>query len=212
MKSLLYLIFLIANISSASELALSNTNEYTPSLHNRFTIMASANPNPAQLASLNTISASYATKLTNYWLDFNFQASSGMFQKMTMNNTLATGSTDVNLYDARSTHSSIGIGAMLESKYAQVFFNSDSVFETSSAHLTYNIFKAGSVSSTFTGPGLMTKFALCKKFSDVFSFGANLNYQLASVKRASNADTETSSAQSLTISYVTLGLELILTL
>lgn len=214
MKSALYLItiLLFVNISFASELSLSNTSEYTPSLSNRVSIWGTLNPNLRQLTSLNTISASYASRLSIYWLEFNFQASSGMFQKMSMNNTLATGLTDADLFDARSTHSSLGVGAMLESNYARTFFNSESLYETSSAYLTYNMFKAGAVPSTFTGPGIMTKFSLCKKFSDVFSLGANLNYQLASVKRASNADTETSSVQSLTVSYVTIGLELILTL
>ena len=193
-------------------MSLSNTNDYAPSLSNRFSIFGAVNPNPGQLTSLSTISASYATKLSTYWLEFNLQASSGMFQKMTMNNALATGLTDTALYDSRSTHSSLGVGAMLESNYARIFFNSESLYETSSAYLTYNMFKAGPVSSTFTGPGIMTKFSLCKKFTDVFSLGANLNYQLASVKRASNAATEPSSAQSLTVSYVTLCVELILTL
>jgi hypothetical protein len=210
MKYLLFYIFF--NVAHASEMNLTKTNEYTNNFDNRASFQLGVNPSPTQITTINNLNFSYATKQNSYWLDFNFQVSSGLFRKMTQNNALATGLLDTNLINDRSTHSSLGFGAMLESQYSKTFFSVNDLYETSTAYLTYNIFKTNSVTNTFTGPGLMTKFSLCKKYSDLFSFGANLNYLFASVKRSSINVNETSSAQSLTLSYLTLGRDLVFTL
>ena len=205
------LILFFTNVH-ASEYSLNNTNEYSPTLSNRLSLMTGINPNPRQMTSLNSLSASYAIKRSVYWLDFMFLSSSGLFQKMTMNNTAATAQTDAQLFDVRSTHMAVGVGAMIDSSYSRILFNSDNWYETSSAYITYNTFKNSSLTSTYTGPGLITKFSVCRKLTDLVSFGANMNYLLASVKRPAETTIENSSSQSLTISYLTLGLEFVLTI
>lgn len=210
--SSIFIFALLLSVASANEYSIQSSSEYVPTLSNRLSLSAGINPNPRQMTSLNTLSASYAKKQSVYWFDFIFQNSTGIFQKMTMNNTAATQLPDNQLFDSSSSHTVLGAGLMLDTKYSSILFDSENWYETSSAYLTYNIFKNNSISKSFTGPGLSTKFTTCRKFTDLFSLGANINYLLASVKRSSVSAAETSSSQSLTISYLTIGFEFILTI
>jgi hypothetical protein len=207
-----FILIFILNLACANELSIQSSSEYVPTLSNRLSLLAGVTPNPRQTTSLNSISATYSYKPSVYWYDFIFQSTTGLFQKMAMNNTAATQFLDYQIFDTRSTHTLIGAGLMLDSKYSAVLFESEKWYETTSAYITYNMFKNSSLSNTYSGPGIDTKFTVCRKLSDLFAFGANLNYSLASVKRAATTATETSSQQSLTISYLTVGLEFILTI
>lgn len=213
MKYLLILstIFL-SSYALGSEMEYLDASEFSPSFTNRFSVQADINPNLRQLTSISNFNFDYAAKHSVYWLDFNFQISSGTFDKMTINNQSATLLTNAGLFNERATHTSLGVGAMLISHYARSLFSMNDLYETTSAYLTYNMFKTPSVANTFTEPGMMAKYSLCKKYSDFFSVGANLNYVLSSVKRAELVMTETSSSKSLTLSYVTMGIDFIFTL
>ena len=212
MKTILLLFFIINWASANDELILNDTKDYNPSLTNRFSFQADTNPNPRQLAQLTNLNFSYASKLSHYWLDFNLQSATGYFNKMTTNNALATGQTDNQLYQTNSTHYSIGVGMMMESHYARTLMPFDNVYETTSAYITYNMFKINSLTDSYQGPGIMAKASLCKRYTDYVSLGINLNYVLAVVKGPAAYSGETSSSRSLTLSYVTVGLDFILTL
>jgi hypothetical protein len=201
-----YIIFVITSLLF-NQTAFSS--EFSPSFENILSFEAGMNPNALELNAISNLNFSYAKKRTNFWLDFNIQLTSGAFQKLTMNNVPATTQTNATLFNSPSTHSSYGIGGLIESNYSQTFFGREDLYEITQAFLTYNIFKTNMVNSTFTGPGLLAKFSVCKKFSDYISVGANLNYSLASVQRPILNATETTSNQSLTLSYITLGIDFI---
>jgi hypothetical protein len=203
---------LVVNNAFSKEIETLRESEFTPTLTNRFSFQAGLSPNLRQVSSVNNFNMSYATKRSDYWLNYNLQISRGLFEKMTINNPLATGSLANGLSNDRASHTAIGVGLMVESSYARHLFDMEELYETTSAYVAYNIFKTNSVTNTFTGPGVITNFSLCNKFTDYFSLGANLNYVLASVKRSANNNFENSSSQSLTLSYLTMGIDFIFTL
>jgi hypothetical protein len=195
----------------ANEFKIRNDSEFNPSLANRFGFTAGANPNFQNLSAISNFNLSYARKRESYWLDFNLQIANGLFNKMTSNNPVATGLSNNQLIDTKASHVSLGIGMMLESNLTQNIFSVANVYETTTAYLTYNQYKVDSLTDSFNGPGIICKFSLLKRSSEFLSYGLNLNYLLAVVK-APVTNTERSSSRSLTLSYLTLGFDLIFTL
>lgn len=192
----------------AEELILNEDAKFTPSFSNRYSFVAGLNPSMTNAADIINFNFSYAKKMENYWFDASFVMTNGAFNKMTTNNFAATASSDADLYGSKSSLVTFGLGVARESNYSQSLLPFDGMYEVISADLTYNLYKEKISAKSFTGPGMIAKFSLFKKFSDYVSMGPQLLYNLAVVKRAQDVDTETSSARSLTMSYVTIGFDL----
>lgn len=190
------------------ELVINSEAAFIPSYHNRFSFMLGLNPNIQKAADVTNFTFSFAKKMEDYWLDTNLFYTSGLFSKLTTNNPSATTLSDEQLADTKSTHLSIGVGIGRETRYSQTLLPISEIYEVMAANLTYNIFKEPTSTKSFTGPGMMAKFSVYKKFSDYVSFGTQFTYNLAVVKRAQDFDTESSSASSLTLSYLTIGFDL----
>lgn len=190
------------------ELVINSEAAFIPSYHNRFSFMLGLNPNIQKAADVTNFTFSFAKKMEDYWLDTNLFYTSGLFSKLTTNNPSATTLSDEQLADTKSTHLSIGVGIGRETRYGQTLLPISEIYELMAANLTYNIFKEPTSTKSFTGPGMMAKFSVYKKFSDYVSFGTQFTYNLAVVKRAQDFDTESSSASSLTLSYLTIGFDL----
>jgi len=151
---------------------------------------------------------SYARKMSDYWLDTNVSFIKGLFDQMSANNPSATGATSAQLEEQENSLLSLGVGIGRETRYAQMILPFENIYEMIAADLTYNIYNEDFSGETFTGPGMIAKYSVYKRFSDYFSAGAHFNYNLAVVKRESKSDTETSSARSLTIGFVTVGIDI----
>lgn len=190
------------------ELVINSEAAFIPSYHNRFSFMLGLNPNVQKAADVTNFTFSFAKKMEDYWLDTNLFYTSGLFSKLTTNNPSATTLSDEQLADTKSTHLSIGVGIGRETRYTQTLLPISEIYELMAANLTYNIFKEPTSTKSFTGPGMMAKFSVYKKFSDYVSAGTQFTYNLAVVKRAQDFDTESSSASSLTLSYLTIGFDL----
>lgn len=190
------------------ELVINSEAAFIPSYHNRFTFMLGLNPNVQKAADVTNFTFSFAKKMEDYWLDTNLFYTSGLFSKLTTNNPSATTLSDEQLADTKSTHLSIGVGIGRETRYTQTLLPISEIYELMAANLTYNIFKEPTSTKSFTGPGMLAKFSVYKKFSDYVSAGTQFTYNLAVVKRAQDFDTESSSASSLTLSYLTIGFDL----
>jgi hypothetical protein len=145
-----------------------------------------------------------------FWWDYSFSIIKGNFDKFTTNNASATGETNARMVESTNSSTQIlgGIGLLYRTEYSQSLIPVDSLYEIVGASLTYNVYKDSNASKTFTGPGFIAKFSMLKKISDYLSFGGNIIYNLAVVKRGQDSDQETSSQRSLTLSHVTVGFDL----
>lgn len=210
-KSILLLLLAIIypTIAASREGLLSATEvEYSSTHHNRFSLMLGLNPNLQKATNVTNFTFSFGKKMDNYWLDTNLILTNGLFSKLTTNNATATGLTDEQLVDTKSTHTAFGIGVGHETRYAQTLLSFTDIYELMAANITYNLFKEPTSGKSFSGPGMIAKFSVFKKFSDYVTAGTQFTYNLAVVKRAQDIDTESSSARSLTISYLTVGFDL----
>jgi len=125
---------------------------------------------------------------------------------MTVNNSTATKVSDDQFGQAKAgSLFNIGIGISLETELSKNLFLSNNVYEKSSAYLTYSNLK--SFNQDFMGIGFVTSFSLYYKLSSFFSIGPIFTYELHSVKRKQDNDAETSSHRSLTLSFITTGID-----
>ncbi|QDK42173.1 hypothetical protein DOM21_12100 [Bacteriovorax stolpii] len=203
------LLFVSASAFAANgELVLNTETTFNPSHTNRFSFMLGVNPSLTKAADMSSFNFSYGKKLENFWADANVMMTKGLFNKFSANNATATGATDDQLAEQENTLTSIGLGIGRETRYAQTLLPFDDIYELMAANLTYNIYKEDFSGKSFSGPGLMAKFSVYKRFNDYFSAGAHFNYNLAVVKRSQENDTETSSQRSLTLGFLTMGVDL----
>ena len=212
-KSLLLFSFLSIifslNSQAYEELIVKNDREYQPTFNNRYTFNLGLNPSLQKATDIRNFAFNYASKIQqNYWLDFNLVTSQGLFEKMTTNNPSATQLSDLLLVGATSNHTIFGVGIAIETRYTQTLVPFADIYELIATNLTYNILQEPTSSKSFTGPGVLAKFSVYKRFSDYFSAGTQFTYNLAVVKRAEQFSNESSSAKSLTLSYLTVGFDL----
>ena len=203
--------FIVLSIHTAKaneELVLKNDPSYVPNFESKYALVAGVNPSFKTTTDITNFSITYGKKMSDFWLDSTLNITNGMFNKLTTNNYSATKLTDAQLLGSKSTLTTFGVGVGRETNYAQTLFPIINLNEYIAANLTYNFFKESVSSKSFTGPGLIAKYSLYKRFSDYLSFGPQFTYNLAVVKRSADNDSETSSARSLTISNLTVGFEL----
>ncbi len=190
------------------ELTLNSNSNFNPTFQNHFSLLFGVNPSIIHSSDVTHYSLSYIKKMDDFWLDTNLNFTNGLFSKMTTNNQLATGLTNNDLIESKSSMTTIGLGVGRESQYAKSLIPIQNLYELMAADLTYNLFKEPTSGKSFTGPGIMAKFSLYKKFSDYFSVGANFVYNLAVVKRSAVDETENSAGRSLTVSTLTTGFDI----
>lgn len=206
---LFLLLSLISNVAIArEELVINSEAAFIPSHENRLSFLMGLNPSMQKTGDITNLHFAFTKKMDDYWLDSNIILTNGVFSKLTTNNSLSTGLTNEQLIGSKSTHTTIGLGVGRESRYTQTLIPFSDIYELMAANLTYNIFKEPTSTKSFSGPGMMAKFSVYKRFSDYFSVGPQFTYNLAVVKRAQENDLETSSSTSLTVSYLTIGFDL----
>lgn len=205
-----FLFFILFSLKAfaVEELIVNEDPKFHPTLENRFSFIAGLNPSMTSAADIINFNFAYAKKMQDYWFDTTFLMTNGAFNKMSTNNAAATGASDSDLYGSKSSMITFGLGVARESRYSQTLLPFDGLYELISADLTYSIYKEKISNKTFSGPGMIAKFSLFKKFNDYVSMGPQLLYNLSVLKRGQEVDTETSSARSLTMSYVTIGFDL----
>lgn len=198
---------MMASVQSAELILNEVDTTFNPSHNNRFSFMAGVNPSLTKSGDMSNFTFSYGKKMENFWIDTNFAMNKGKFKKFSANNTTATGATDDQLEEQTNSLTTIGIGIGRETRYAQTLLPFDDIYELMAANLTYNSYSEDFSGKSFSGPGLLAKFSVYKRFNDYFSAGAHFNYNLAVVKRAQDNDTETNSQRSLTLGFLTMGLD-----
>ena len=192
----------------ASELTIRSESSFIPNYSNRFSFMAGVNPSNTKPNDMSNITLSYGKGIKDYWIDTNFAMNKGLSKKFSTNNKAATGASDSQLEETQNSLTTLGIGIARETRYSQNLLPFDNMYELMAANLTYNSYKENFSEKNFSGPGLLAKFSVYKRFSNFFSAGAHFNYNLAVLKRAQEIKSETSSERSLTLGFLTVGIDL----
>lgn len=210
-NTLPFLVLLFTFNLKAEELVLHTEPKYINEYNNKYSMMLGLNPSMTKTNQLINLHFSYSRETEEkFWWDYNFSIIKGNFDKFTTNNASATKETNARMLENSNSSTQIlgGIGLLYRTEYSQSLIPVDSLYEIVGASLTYNVYKDSNSTKSFTGPGFIAKFSMLKKFADYLSFGGNIIYNLAVVKRGQDSDQETSSQRSLTLSHVTVGFDL----
>ena len=199
---------LLSTNLAAQILTLNEESTFNPSHENRFSFMLGINPSLTTSTDMTNFTFSYGKKMDDFWIDSNVMMNKGKFNKFSANNQSATGATNAQLEDQENSLTTIGVGIARETRYAQTLLPFNDIYELMAANLTNNMYKEDFSGKSFNGPGILAKFSVYKRFNDYFSAGAHFNYNLAVVKRSQEKDTETNSQRSLTLGFLTIGLDL----
>lgn len=206
-KCTLLLLVVCSTSLIAEELVLNTESTFNPTHDNRYSFMLGFNSSLTRAADLSNFAFSYGKQLENYWLDTNVLMTKGLFGEFSANNQPATQAAASQLETQENSLLTIGVGVGRETRYAQTLLPFEDIYEYMAANITYNKYNEDFSGYSFTGPGLLAKFSLYKKFNEYFSAGTHFNYNLAVVKREQQ-NNETSSERSLTLGFLTIGFDI----
>jgi len=209
-NKIIYLSFLLLSTKTFAVQydVLNNINPIEFKHENRISLMYGMNPSFKKATELTNFALSYSEKKQEFWWDSNLLITNGLFNRVALNNASATGVSETQLAEQSNRLVSVGFGLGRETRYTQTLLPFENLFEMMSANLTYNFYNEGLSNKSFTGPGILAKVSVYKMLNEYFSVGTHLNYSLSVVKRAQEIENETSSARSLTMSFVTFGFDL----
>lgn len=174
--------------------------------HHRFGLSYHLNTDLKSPFEVSTFEANYAYRLGVAWLEFEVSQTSGKYRELTeLNSSAGVNSEDQR--EANAKNLSLGLGLGYRTRYIRSLINSLNLFETTAAYLTYNSFSDDFDSEAYSGHGIKADFGLHKRISSRSHWGGKLSYNLASVTRAEAFEGESTAARSLTITWLTLGLD-----
>jgi hypothetical protein len=155
---------------------------------------------------VTTLEANYAYRLGVAWLEFALAYTTGKYREMTRLNTSIAAETELQREES-ATNLTFGGGLGYRTRYIRNLINSQNIFETIAAYLTYNSFNDNFRTESYTGYGIKTDFGVHFRSGARSHWGAKLSYNLASVRKAKEFDTQGSAARSLTLTWATFGLD-----
>lgn len=173
----------------------------------RYSFLYHFNADVKDVADISTFEFIYGQKRSFGWLEFSIAKISGEFQELTENNA-SLGGTSQEFLEESAGVLVIGAGLSYRTKYVRHLIAMDTIYETISAQLTYNQFDENFRGETFSGPGIKADFGIHKRTSEAFHFGVRMSYNLAHVKKAQEFEGHSSTARSLLLTWLSLGLDL----
>lgn len=159
--------------------------------------------NPFEMA---TFEGNYAYRLGVAWLEFCAALTRGKYREMTRINNSIGGETEDQL-EQTASNLSIGGGLGYRTRYIRNLIKSDNIFETIAAYLTYNSFSDTNRSESYTGYGIKADFGVHKRTGARSHWGMKMSYNLATVRKSEEFEGQGSAARSLTLTWLTLGLD-----
>lgn len=206
-KIIIILLGFIYSTIALAEFELKSESSYNPEFNNRYTFILGLNPSLARSQDVKSFQFAYGRKWDEtIWVDAFFQSTNASFRDIGENNMAATGVSDVDIYAASEKLSLVGIGVQYISRYSAILLPFD-LYESTTASLVYATMSEDAGGKSFSGPGLKAKFSIMKPLGDYTHVGLNMDYNLLTLKRSQEAS-ETSSARSLTASWLTLGFDI----
>lgn len=167
--------------------------------------------NISQISSFEFIFAKQLQYPSLPWLELFFSMTSATFSQIAKNNE-HLGEDNVMLDDSKDDLFSLGMGLGYRFKTIQTLLkgiiDSNTIFETTTAFLTYHSLNERYYSQKFTGVGLRADFGIHKRTALSWHYGLRFSYNIAPVKRSAMTSAERSHDRSLNLAWITLAIDL----
>jgi len=190
------------------ELGISLGNYNTSFDKNRYSLLVHASPNFMEISDFIGFEFIYGRKMDFAWWEISATRSQASFDEITDIDTTVINASKTDLEESTSTLLTVGTGLSYRSNLIQNLISWHDLYETTSAHIQYVSMTEEVTSESLSGLGFKADFGIHKRSSKSFHYGLKMSYNIANVKRAALTDTETSSARSLTLNWISLALDL----
>jgi hypothetical protein len=150
----------------------------------------------------------YAKKLNIAWWEVGVSRTQVAFDEIADINNSILNATATELEDSTSTLLNFSTGLAYSSNLIQNLVAWHDYYETSSAHVQYVQMSEEITGESLSGFGLKADFGIHKRSSKNVHYGLKMSYNFANVKRPAVDETESSSARSLAINWISLAFDL----
>ncbi len=174
---------------------------------NRIGFLYHVNSDFTALTDVQTFEAVYAHRFNELWLELFGMRTTGNFKDLTANNT-AEGAATEDLLGSSDTVTAFGGSISYRDSWIGHLLDTEKLFTTTTAGVGWYQFHETYRDKTYSGPGLKADFGIHNRATRTMHYGIRMSYNLASVKRAAEEDTETSSARAHTLTWLTFGFDL----
>jgi len=169
----------------------------------RISLIYNFNKDPASFTGLQGFEGHFAKKFSGHWFEF-----FGLIMKADYSEVFTPrGSTE---QQNKSTDSFKAFGASyaLQDDWCQDFLGSKSIFTITSVGVGYYLYNNELTQESYSGFGLKADFGLHNRSSEAFHYGFKMSYHLVPLKRSSEEANTSSLGDSLTATWLNLGLDL----
>ena len=174
---------------------------------NRFSLLGHINKDFETIGDVMAGEVIYAKRFDLAWIEV-----FGLMTKATLGeiakNNPSTGSNTLDFRNSADTVRAFGAGVSYRNRWIQSIFNSDKVFSTTAASLGWYMLNNNERSEDYAGPGMKADFGIHRRGSRTTHYGFKMSYHLAHVKKEKEFDTESSTARSLLLTWLTFGFDL----
>ncbi len=190
-----------------SETGLFMKDYNTDSDQNRLSFLYHVNSDLTALTEVQTFEAIYAHRFNELWFELFGFRTVGEFKDLTANNPYEGAATD-ELISSSDTVTAFGGSISYRDSWIGHLLDTEKVFTTTAAGIGWYSFNQTFRDKSYSGPGLKADFGVHRRSTRTMHYGIKMSYHLASVKRAAEDETETSSARAHTLTWLTFGFDL----
>jgi len=162
--------------------------------------------NPFNLQKLNGFEFNLQKNFSNSFFMIKFTRMNMLFNEVVETTNLYTITSPVQT--TIEPYSSIGIGYGIRSHIFRDIFRANKSFETMSFSLSYDSLNEQVTGDIFNGLGFQIGLGLYKLLSSKIYYGLKADYHLSNLRRAPLNSLQTTSERSLTLSWLSLGINL----
>jgi hypothetical protein len=180
-----------------------DTNEDKKAI--RFSYMANADLRDA--ANISTFEVAYSIRRGGYWLEAMFARTSATTEDILGYNTNIAQET-AELKNETSSINEWGVGLSTRTKYLQLLYDSQRMFETVGATLNYVSLSEPFYEDSYKGVGIKADFGIHFRIGKSYHVGLRYSYHLASIRKAKDTDTQPGFERSLVVDWMGFGADM----
>ncbi|MEX0798945.1 MAG: hypothetical protein WEB87_03935 [Bacteriovoracaceae bacterium] len=182
--------------------------KYTGNDHNRFSLGYHFSSNYEDFSQLSSLEIMFSRQLrvfTELWISFQAKRTTGAYEALADEVQSANG--DIERSGSAQSFTTLGLGGGYRFRALSGFFDSNRMFETVDAYLTYNYHLDGASDVQYQGFGLSADYGLHYRATESFFYGTKLSYNISNLAR-SEEEGESLPDRSLVFGWLSLGFEL----
>ena len=169
----------------------------------RLSLIYHFNKDAASFTGIQGFEGIFAKKFSGQWFEFY-----GLIMKARYAEIFTASETSIEQNESSDNMKAFGVSYAIHDDWCQELLQSKSIFTVTSAGIGYYLYDNQFTNQSFSGLGFKADFGLHYRNSESFHYGFKMSYHLAPMSRSPEFEGESSSARSLTASWLSLALDI----